>query len=732
MNALLVLLLLCPAAPADDLWPGKQWPRPAAPAPGLDEAALRKARDYALTGGGSGLVIYRGRQVIAWGDPDRRYDLKSTTKSFGATALGLAVTDGKMKLDDKAVRHHPAFGVPPETNRAAGWLDQVTLLHLATQTAGFEKPGGYRPLLFRPGTKWHYSDGGPNWLAECVTLAYRRDLNELMFERVFTPLGIRPKDLTWRKNAYRPAKIDGITRREFGSGISADVDAMARIGYLYLREGRWRGKQILSREFVATARTTVPQVVGLPEHDAKSCGNTSAHYGLLWWNNADGTLSGVPRDAYWSWGLYDSLIVVIPSLDLVAARAGKSWKRTGGDHYDVLKPFLGPLAASVYRPPLPPGEGRGEGVPPQRLIPGTGRRVTAGPHPPSRVITSISWAPASTIVRAARGSDNWPITWGDDDALYTAYGDGWGFDPRTPGKLSLGLARITGPATEFAGVNVRSVSGEQRGDGPSGKKASGMLMVDGVLYMLVRNAGVSQIAWSKDRGRTWTWSKWRFTESFGCPTFLNFGRDYAGARDEFVYVYSPDATTAYEPADRMVLARVPRDRIAQRKAYEFFVRLDRDGSPAWSKDIAARGAVFASRRRCGRSSVSFNAPLERYLWVQVLPAVKARQRRGLAVYDAPQPWGPWNAACLADPWDVDPGESAAFPTKWISADGRTLYLVFSGEDSFSVRKAELSSCPTSSCTATCARARAGQEQENAGQENVTSRAPSRAATCPPP
>ena len=57
----------------------------------------------------------------------------------------------------------------------------------------------------------------------------------------------------------------------------------------------------------------------------------------------------MPRDAYWSWGLYDSLIVVIPSLDLVVARAGpaRSWSWTEGDHYAVLAPFLGPIAAAA-------------------------------------------------------------------------------------------------------------------------------------------------------------------------------------------------------------------------------------------------------------------------------------------------------------------------------------------------------------------------------------------------
>lgn len=58
----------------------------------------------------------------------------------------------------------------------------------------------------------------------------------------------------------------------------------------------------------------------------------------------------LPRDAYWSWGLYESLIVVVPSLDMVVARAGKSLLRPQGEwsaHYAVLEPFLVPLSAAV-------------------------------------------------------------------------------------------------------------------------------------------------------------------------------------------------------------------------------------------------------------------------------------------------------------------------------------------------------------------------------------------------
>ena len=320
------------------------------------------------------------------------------------------------------------------------------------------------------------------------------------------------------------------------------------------------------------------------------------------------------------------------------------------------------------------------------------------PYPPSNVIKNIVWAPVDTITRKAAGGDNWPITWADDDAIYTTWGDGWGFKPKVPNKLSMGFVCIVGEPGNFTGTNIRSPA-EQLGGGRNGRKGWGIISVDGVLYLWMghadRQGGQAQLAWSHDHARTWIFANWKFPQ-FGLMGFVNYGKDYKGARDNYVYSYSHDGLLADTPADHFVLMRVPKNRITEQESWEFFERINKAGRAVWTSDINRRGAVFCHTDNCLRSAMTYNAPLRRYLWWQQIPAPKGSTDRGdtrfeggFAVYDAPEPWGPWSTAFYTERWDVGPGEHGDFPAKWMSEDGREIYLVFSGEDSFSVRKATL-------------------------------------------
>ena len=122
-------------------------------------------------------------------------------------------------------------------------------------------------------------------------------------------------------------------------------------------------------------------------------------------------------------------------------------------------------------------------------------RATA-PYPPSAVISGIHWASKTSIVRLANGSDNFPLTWADDDQLYTTWGDGNGFSMLP--RRSMGFARVEGLPPKHRGIDIRSAQ-ETLGSGRRGKKGWGLLCVDGVLYLWMGHAdergGQAQLAW---------------------------------------------------------------------------------------------------------------------------------------------------------------------------------------------------------------------------------------------
>jgi CubicO group peptidase (beta-lactamase class C family) len=89
---------------AAEVFPDAEWTKAGYAEAGLAEARLQQARDYALGGGGSGIITRHGKVVMTWGDQAKLYDLKSSSKSIGVTLLGIALKDGKVQLDDPAVR----------------------------------------------------------------------------------------------------------------------------------------------------------------------------------------------------------------------------------------------------------------------------------------------------------------------------------------------------------------------------------------------------------------------------------------------------------------------------------------------------------------------------------------------------------------------------------------------------------------------------------------------------
>jgi hypothetical protein len=125
----------------------------------------------------------------------------------------------------------------------------------------------------------------------------------------------------------------------------------------------------------------------------------------------------------------------------------------------------------------------------------------------------------------------------------------------------------------------------------------------------------------------------------------------------------------------MVLARVPRDRVRVREAWEFFAGLGPDGEPHFSRAIGDLNGVLAYPGHVKRSEVVYDAGLARFLM-----ALGYDHEGGWGLYEAPEPWGPWRTVYHTARWDVGRTHSYRLPTAWIRDGGRTLHVVYSGKD----------------------------------------------------
>jgi len=637
------------------------------------------------------LIVYKDKIVYERYLPDwDRYQPHGTASAakgvMGGLSLMLAMHDGRIDLDDLACQYIPQWKDDPLKSK-------ITIRQLGSHTSGIDDstqgsadqytlPGwkgdfwrqernpilisrDEAPVVFPPGTDNRYSNPGIGMMNYAVTVAIKdgehKDIRTYLWERLIKKMGVPREE--WNVGYGKTFETDGFPVVATWGGGSVSTRAMAAVGRLLMNQGHWDGEQLIRADVV--------------EKVLKHSGMPSRCSGGFWLNtDIDGRVPwpALPWDTAMASGAKDQMMIFSPMRKLVIVRFGDDNLEQGSYAENVINKSIGiPLAKALGDP---------------------------APYPKSTKITDIQWAPASTIVRLAAGeakrdgSDNWPVTWARDDDLYTAYGDGHGFEPGLPQKLGMGFARIAGDAEDFTGVNIRS-NAENQSTGANGEKASGLLALDDGIYLWVRNAdrkgAQSRLARSTDRQRTWTWCDWRF-EEFGHIAFVNYGKNYEGARDNFVYMVTHDNPSAYQTADHFILLRTSKDKLMDRSAYEFYQGLDENGGPIWTNDVKQRQPVFTNPQQCRRSSISYNAGICRYLWWQQISSDGNSDTRyigGLGIFEAPEPWEPWSTVYYSEKWDVGPGDLACFPTKWMSDDGKTVNLIFSGNDNFSLRKAVL-------------------------------------------
>ena len=225
-------------------------------------------------GPASGLITRHGYIVAEWGDPMRADITNSVTKTFLTTVVGLAVQRGLIKdVNDYARDYMPPhvdlFDAPH--NRKIKWDD------LLRQTSDWQgtlwgKPDwADRPVgatveeqtnrkLWEPGAHFKYNDVRVNVMALAALQVWRKPLPAVLRDEVMNPIGASS---TWRWYGYENswvdldgAKVQSVSGGgHWGGGMFINSYDMARFGYLFLRNGQWKDKSIVSEKWIKMART---------------------------------------------------------------------------------------------------------------------------------------------------------------------------------------------------------------------------------------------------------------------------------------------------------------------------------------------------------------------------------------------------------------------------------------------------------------------------------------------
>jgi CubicO group peptidase (beta-lactamase class C family) len=292
------------------------------------------------------IMVVRHGHVVAegWWAPysaDRPHLLYSLTKSFTAIAVGLAVADGLLALDDRVVdvlpEHVPA-GLPEQVHR-------LTVHHVLSMTTGHtadslaeawqrepaDLVAGFLQVPFSEaeGTRHAYDNANAFVLARMVERVTGRGLPELLDDRLFRPMGIEHAE--WDRVASGAA---------FGfHGLHLTTEAVAAFGELLLRGGRWGDQQLVPREWVE--RATARHIETLPFEDGSRYPDSLCGYGYHFWRS---------RHGYRGEGSSGQLCLVVPEHDLVVAVTAETWAHQVMDAvWDCLLPGLDDGAAGSTR-----------------------------------------------------------------------------------------------------------------------------------------------------------------------------------------------------------------------------------------------------------------------------------------------------------------------------------------------------------------------------------------------
>jgi CubicO group peptidase (beta-lactamase class C family) len=257
-------------------------------------------------------ILLRHGQVVAegwWGPyaPDRPHMLFSLTKSFTSTAVGLAVSEGLLSVDDRVVSFFPE-ALPPAVDEN---LAKMRVRHLLSMSTGHAEDATPRvranpendwvkaflslPIEYEPGTHFVYNSAASHMLSAIVQKLTGQKLADYLRPRLFEPLGV--ENLDWESD---PRGIN-----TGGWGLSITTEDIARFGQLYLQKGMWEGRRIVPEAWVKQATSRQISNGSKPDNDWEQ------GYGFQFWRCQHGNFRGD--------GAFGQYCVVMPEQDAVLA-----------------------------------------------------------------------------------------------------------------------------------------------------------------------------------------------------------------------------------------------------------------------------------------------------------------------------------------------------------------------------------------------------------------------------
>lgn len=272
-------------------------------------------------GGPAGIIIKNGYVIAQWGDLDQVDMTFSVTKSYLSTVFGLALDRELISSTDDFVSKYVTDGTfDGNHNSAIQWK------HLLNQSSDWsgtlfgqhdwaDRPPASGNIddwknrkLNNPGTVFEYNDVRVNMASYALLQVWRKPLPQVLKEYIMDPIGA---STTWRWNGYENSwvTIDGLSVQSVsggghsGGGMFINTWDQARFGYLFLRKGMWKDKQIISRDWIETLQKPSP---------------ANPSYGFMWWlNKGTRKMDKVPESVYYAAGFGGNYIVIDEKNDLL-------------------------------------------------------------------------------------------------------------------------------------------------------------------------------------------------------------------------------------------------------------------------------------------------------------------------------------------------------------------------------------------------------------------------------